>query len=99
MPKKTKRRPFKRRPQDRSEDIANQQRWTEAAARSLLGSRTPDQLRAELADRELLLDEADRAAQLDPNPINLARYRTARTELQVARRAVQIADTEAPAGI
>ena len=100
MPKKGKRRPFKRRPQDRSEDVANQQRRTEAAARSLLGSRTPDQLRSELADRQLLLDEADRAAQLDPNPANLTRYRAARSEMEAARRAVQLAndDPGAPAG-
>ncbi len=99
MPKKTKRRPFKRRPQDRSEEIANQQRRMEAAARSLLGTRSPDQLRAEMVDRETLLDEADRAAQMEPNPVNLARYRNARTELQAARRAVQMVDTEAPNGV
>ena len=99
MPKKGKRRPLKRRPRDRSEEAADQQRWTDAAARNLVGSRTPDQLRSELADRELLLDEADRAAQMDPNPGNLARYRAARSELEAARRAVQIADANASSGL
>ncbi|MCC6174022.1 MAG: hypothetical protein IT305_01855 [Chloroflexi bacterium] len=96
MPKKGKRRPIRRRPQDRSEDLANRQRWLDANARSLVDARTLEQLRSELYDRELLLDEADRAAQLDPNPVSLARYRDARSQVDVARRALELA-SRAPA--
>jgi hypothetical protein len=93
MPKKARRRPIRRRPQDRSEEVANKQRSMEIAARGLLGNSTPDQLRSELTDRETLLEEADRLAQFDPNPANLARYRTARSQLDAVKRAIQIADS------
>jgi hypothetical protein len=66
----------------------------DGAARTLLASRTPDQLRSELYDRELLLEEADRAAQLDPNPANLARFRSARTQVDVAKRAIELGRQE-----
>src|SRR5687767_12620638 len=92
MPKKAKRRPIRRRPQDRSEEKANRQRWLDATARNMLAQITPDQIRSEVADRELLLEEADRAAQLDPSPSSLARYRMARSELEAAKRALELAD-------
>ena len=66
----------------------------DGAARTLLAGRSPDQLRSELYDRELLLEEADRAAQLDPSPMNLARFRSARTQVEVAKRAMTIAQQE-----
>ena len=50
-----------------------------------------EQLRSDLHDRELLLLEADRAAQMDPSPVNLAQYRAARTQVEAARRAVEMA--------
>lgn len=96
MAKRSKRRPIRRRPQDRSEEIANKQRWMDAAARGLLHSRTDDQLKSELSDRELLLGEADRTAQLEPTPSNLARYRDARMQFEAAQRAVQLAGEAAP---
>jgi len=68
----------------------------DGAARTLLAGRSADQLRSELYDRELLLEEADRAAQLDPNPANLARFRSARTQVEVAKRAVRLAQQEMP---
>jgi hypothetical protein len=98
MARKQKRRPIRRRPVDRSEEVANRQRWTEAAARGLLGTNSLPQVRSELSDRQLLLDEADRAAQLDPNPANLARYRTARSQVEVAKRALEIAGDNTPEG-
>jgi hypothetical protein len=88
--KKPKRRPIRRRPQDRSEEIMAQRRWVDATARGLLDGRSPEQLRSELHDRELLLGEADRAAQLDPSPANLASYRAARSQVEAARRAVEL---------
>jgi hypothetical protein len=93
MPKKTKRRPIRRRPQDRSEDIANKQRWLDSAARTLLANTSPEQLRSELFDRQQLLDQADHEAQLEPSPANLARYRTARSQFEAAQQAVKLADT------
>ena len=91
MAKKPKRRPIRRRPEDRTEEIAAQRRWLDNTARNLADGRSPDQLRSELHDRELLLLEADRAAQLDPSPVNLAQYRAARTQVEAARRAVEMA--------
>lgn len=91
MARKTKRRPFRRpNPRQRTEDAAEKQRSLEAAAQSLLASRSPDQLRVELGELEMLLDEADRAAQLDPSPMNLARYRRARAEHEAARVALEM---------
>jgi hypothetical protein len=92
MARKTKRRPFRpARPQQRTEDTAQRQRQLESAAQSLLATRSPDQLRSELVDRESLLAEADQAAQLDPSPANLARYRAARSEHEAAQLAVELA--------
>jgi hypothetical protein len=93
MARKTKRRPFRpARPQQRSEDTAQRQRQLESAAQSLLSTRSPAQLQSELVDRETLLAEADQAAQLDPSPANLSRYRIARSEHEAARLAVDIAN-------
>jgi hypothetical protein len=94
VPKKSKRRPIRRRPQDRTEDIAAQRRWIDNTARGLMDGRSPEQLRSDLHDRELLLMEADRAAQMDPSPVNLANYRAARTQVEAAKRAVEMAASE-----
>ena len=96
MAKRPKRRPIRRRPEDRTEEIAAQRRWLDNTARNLADGRSADQLRSELHDRELLLLEADRAAQLDPSPINLAQYRAARSQVEAARRAVELATTARP---
>ena len=93
MPRKPKRRPIRRRPEDRTEEIAAQRRWLDATARNMMDGRSADQLRSELHDRELLLVEADRAAQLDPSPVNLAQYRAARSQVEAARRAVEMANS------
>jgi hypothetical protein len=93
VPKKPKRRPIRRRPQDRTEEINNQRRWIDNTARGLMDGRSADQLRSELHDRELILMEADRAAQMDPSPVNLANYRAARSQVEAARRAVELAVT------
>lgn len=93
MAKRPKRRPFRRpNPQQRTEDAAHKQRGLEMAANSLLATRTPEQLRAELTQREWLLTEADRMAQLDPNPANLARYRSAASQFEAAQLALTMVD-------
>ena len=88
MARKAKRRYFRPRPQQRTEDAAQKQRAVESAARALLAGRTPEQIRQELADREMLLAEADREAQLDPSPLNLSRYRSAFSDVEAARAAL-----------
>lgn len=96
MPKKSKRRPVRRRPPDRSEELTAQRRSLDAAARGMLDGRSIEQLRSELHDRELLLAEADRAAQLEPGPVTLAQFRAARTQVEATRRALELAGGEAP---
>ena len=91
MPRKPKRRPVRRQPQDRTEELNAQRRWLDATARSMSDGKSIEQLRSDLHDRELLLLEADRAAQMDPSPVNLAQYRAARTQVEAARRAVEMA--------
>src|SRR3954468_14819482 len=98
MPKKPKRRPIRRRPEDKTEEINAQRRWIDNTARGLMDGKSPDQLRSDLHDRELLLMEADRAAQMDPSSINLANFRAARSQVEAARRAVELAGTAVPEG-
>ena len=97
MARKPKRRPIRRHPQDQTEHRIAEQRRLDMAAYGLLNGRSPDQLQSELHDRELLLTEADRVAQMDPSPVNLANYRAARSQVQAARRAIEIA-SHTPAG-
>lgn len=40
--------------------------------------------------------EADRLAQMDPSPVNLAGYRAARSQVDASRRAVEIASSAPP---
>jgi hypothetical protein len=75
-----------------------QRRWIDNTARGLMDGRSPDQLRSDLHDRELLLLEADRAAQMDPSPVNLANFRAARSQVEAARRAVEMASTPVAEG-
>jgi hypothetical protein len=84
---------MKRRPQDRTEELTEQNRRMDSLARGLIDGKTVEQLRSELHDRELLLQEADRAAQLDPSGPNLAQYRAARAQVEAARRAVALASS------
>ena len=92
MAKKRKRRPFRRpNPQQRTEDAARKQTRLQAAAQSLLSTRSPEQIRQEVATREWELEEADRLAQLEPNPANLSRYRFAREQHEVAVTAMRLA--------
>lgn len=91
MARKTKRRVYRRpRPQQRTEDAAQKQQRLDAAARSLLATRSAEQLRLELSEREWQLAEADRLAQLEPNPANLSRYRFARSQHEAAVAAVAL---------
>jgi len=72
-----------------------QQRRLDTAAYGLLDGRSVDALRSELHDRELILAEADRAAQMDPSPVNLAQYRVARSQVEAAQRAIELANNVA----
>jgi hypothetical protein len=94
MAKKRKRRPFRRpNPQQRTEDAARKQTRLQSAAQSLLSSRSPEQIKQEVAAREWELEEADRLAQLEPNPANLSRYRFALEQHEVAVTALKISST------
>ena len=90
MARKTKRRPIRRSPQDRTEQLQAQQRRLDAAAQGLLNGKSVDQLRSELHDRELLLAEADQEAQVNPGPGTLANYRLARSQVEAAQRALEL---------
>jgi hypothetical protein len=93
MGKKPRRRTYRRpSPQQRSEDTAREEQRLNAAAQSLLSTTGAEELQAELQRREWLLAEADRAAQFDPNPANLSRYRFARSQFDVARAALALLD-------
>jgi hypothetical protein len=92
MAKKRKRRPFRRpNPQQRTEDAARKQTRLQSAAQSLLSTRSAEQIKQEVAAREWDLAEADRLAQLEPNPANLSRYRFALEQHEVAVAALRIA--------
>src|SRR5438094_7940879 len=94
MARRPKRRPF-RRPtqQQRTEDTSQQQRRLEAAAQALLETRPPEQLSREVSERQYLLAEADRVAQLDPNPANLSNYRFARSQFEAAQAALALSNS------
>ena len=95
MAKRTRRRTFRRpNPQRRAEDAAERQRSIEAAARSLLARRSPDDLQRELEACEQALAETDQLAQLDPNPVNLNRYRTVFADHQVLQLALRLAQSD-----
>ncbi|MFN8521576.1 MAG: hypothetical protein U0821_00530 [Chloroflexota bacterium] len=91
MARKTKRRSFTRtRVQRRTEDPAERRHRLEGAARTLLSQFPGDAIARALSEREFLLAEADRAAQLEPSPANLTRYRAAQLQCEVARFAVEL---------
>ncbi len=60
----------------------------------MMDGRSIEQLRSELYDRELILVEADRAAQMEPGPLTLAQFRAARSQVEAAKRAVEMAASE-----
>jgi anti-sigma factor ChrR (cupin superfamily) len=61
-----------------------------AAARQLVEQHTPAELQARLADCTALLAQADQEGTQNPGPVRLARFRRARTEWEVAQRAVDL---------
>ena len=75
-------------------DPAESQAQVDLAARQLVEQHTPAELAARLADCAGLLEQADRAGTYEPGPVNLARFRRARTEWEVAQRAVELANAE-----
>jgi hypothetical protein len=89
MGKKPRRRTYRRpSPQQRTEDTARDEQRLTAAAQALLSATGAEALPEELQRREWLLSEADRAAQFDPSPASLSRYRFARSQFDVARAAL-----------
>lgn len=72
-------------------DDSERKNRVDAAAQQLASRHTLEQLQALLADRAALFEQADQTGMNDPSPINLARYRSARLELEVARQAVELA--------
>ncbi len=98
MAKRARRRPPRPHPRDRAQEAAEENQRLDGAARRLLNGRSREQLQAEVADRERLLADADRTAQLEPNPVTLARYRAARFELAVVQRALALAEPAPASG-
>jgi hypothetical protein len=99
MASRGKRRPMRRRPQQQREDAAEVQRSLDMAARNVLRMvSSPAQLQSELHDRELVLEEADRLAQMDPSPDNLRRFRAARADRDAFSRAMQLIEREQATG-
>jgi hypothetical protein len=93
MARKTRRyNPPRRRPGAARPDATEHQDQVEAAARQLAEQHTAEQLRMLLADRAALLQQSDQAGMIAPGPVNLARFRRARTEWEVAQRAVALSD-------
>ena len=62
-----------------------------AAARQLVAQHSPAELQARLDDCTALLAQADQDGTLNPGPVSLARFRRARTDHEVAQRAVELA--------
>jgi hypothetical protein len=95
MARKAKRRYFPtRRPTRGRPDSGERSEAIDLAARQLVEQHSLDELEALLQDRTAQYDEADRAGTNDPSPVNLARYRAARTALSVAQRAVALASDD-----
>lgn len=75
------------------QDSSERQAQVDQAARRLIEQHSSAELEAMLTDCTTLLEQADQAGTLEPGPINLARFRRARGEWEVARRAVELAAT------
>ena len=72
------------------QDPAERDARLNGAARQLIEQYTPAELQARLATCTTLLAEADQQGTLNPGPVSLARFRRARTEWEVAQRAVEL---------
>src|SRR3954447_16001353 len=77
-----------------AQDTSERQAQVDQAARRLLEQHSPAELDAMLTDTTTLMEQADQAGTLDPGPMNLARFRRARSEWEVMRRAVELAATQ-----
>lgn len=82
-----------RRP-SRPSAAAPQRDAVEQLARALLADRSVAELEALVAERQLAFDEADRLGQAEPSPQSLIRYRAARSDLEAAQRALELARRE-----
>jgi hypothetical protein len=74
-----------------AQDTSERQAQVDQAARRLLEQHSSAELEAMLTDCTTLLEQADQAGTLDPGPVNLARFRRARSEWEVTQRAVELA--------
>ncbi len=90
--------PPRRTPARGRPDEGERQAQLDVAARQLANQHTPEELRGLLADRTALLEQADQAGTVDPGPMSLARFRRARADWEVVRRAVELAERQGPAG-
>jgi hypothetical protein len=93
MARKPKRRyfPVRRSPGRARPDDAERQGRIDSAARLLANQHSLDELRGLVAHRTMIFEQADQAGTFDPGPGSLARFHSARTELEVAQRAVELA--------
>jgi hypothetical protein len=73
------------------QDPTEHQGQVDQAARQLVEQYSPEALDTRLNDCAALLEQADQVATADPGPMNLARFRRARADWEVARRAVELA--------
>ena len=76
------------------QDPSEHEAQIDAAAQQLVQQHTLAELQARLADCTALLAQADQVGTVDPGPVSLARFRRARTEWEVARRAVDLTMSE-----
>ena len=93
MGRKPKRRyfPVRRSPGRTRPDDAERQGRIDSAAHMLASQHSLDELRSLVAQRAMLFEQADQAGTFNPGPVSLARYHSARAELEVAQRAVELA--------
>jgi hypothetical protein len=76
------------------QDSSEREAQIDQAARRLVEQHSSAELDAMLTDCTALLEQADQAGTLDPGPVNLARFRRARSEWEVMRRAVELAASQ-----
>jgi hypothetical protein len=76
------------------QDASERQAQIDVAARRLVDQHSPAELQTMLLDCTTLLEQADQAGTLDPGPVSLARFRRARSDWEVTRRAVELAGSQ-----
>lgn len=91
MAKHAKRRTYRKfRPTRPTDDDGRSQQALIAAAQALVSKMSPEELQREYSDCGLRLEEADRQAQMEPSPPNLARFRAMRQEYATLEAALAL---------